>query len=189
MEAVARGEEEVVYLLEHPHVYTVGRRGKEENLPDPQTSGDIVPVFRINRGGDVTYHGPGQLVGYLHLDLTRRERDVHRYLRRLEELLIEIARQFGVQAFRREGLTGVWTDRGKLASIGVGVRRWITMHGFALNVDPDLRYFQCIHPCGIPGCPMTSLRLESARDVTMSAVRETAAALIPRLFEPGDGRP
>lgn len=186
---VAQGGDEVVYLLEHPPVYTLGRRAREANLLVPPTDEEQVPVFRINRGGDVTYHGPGQLVGYLHLDLNRRGRDVHRYLRQLEELLIQLARRFEVTAFRREGLTGVWTDRGKLASIGVGVRRWVTMHGFALNVDPDFRYFQRINPCGIPGCPLTSLRIESPRPVTISEVRQAVEALLPSLFPPLETTP
>ncbi len=145
-------EEETLLLLEHPPVYTIGRGGSETNVLDRS----IEPI-RINRGGDVTYHGPGQLVGYPIINLGARGRDLHRYLRFLEELLIRVASDFGVDAYRVSGRTGVWTDRGKLASIGVGVRRWITMHGFAINISTDLAAFSAINPCGIESCPVTSL--------------------------------
>lgn len=170
MEEIASGRQpETVFLLEHPHVFTIGRTGDNANLlASRDWRGDPIELVRINRGGDVTYHGPGQLVGYPVLDLRTRGRDVHRYLRDLEEVLIRTAADFGVRAHRREGLTGVWTDGGKLASIGVGVRRWITMHGFALNVRPDLRYFQLIHPCGIQDCPVTSLSELLDRPVQLS---------------------
>lgn len=183
VEAVARGEEELVYLLEHPHVFTLGRRGRNSNLLSHEGDNSGIPVFRINRGGDVTYHGPGQLIGYLHLDLSRRSRDVHRYLRDLEEVLIQTAGHFSVRAFRRPGLTGVWTARGKLASIGVGVRRWITMHGFALNVTSDLRYFRRINPCGIPDCPMTSLVLECRDGIDPVEVRHAVRSALLDVFD------
>jgi lipoyl(octanoyl) transferase len=144
--------EETLFLLEHLPVYTIGRGGSETNVLDR----GIVP-YRISRGGDVTYHGPGQLVGYPIIDLGSRGRDLHRYLRMLEEILIRTAAAFDVSAFRVEGRTGVWTGKGKLASIGVGVRRWKTMHGFALNVSTDLGAFSSINPCGIESCRVTSL--------------------------------
>jgi lipoyl(octanoyl) transferase len=145
-------EEETLLLLEHPPVYTIGRGGDQRNVLE-----DGIQPVRINRGGDVTYHGPGQLVGYPIIDLGGRGRDLHKYLRFLEELIIVVAAGFGVEAFRVAGRTGVWTGKGKLASIGVGVRRWITMHGFALNVSADLERFSAINPCGIVDCPVTSL--------------------------------
>ncbi len=155
----AHEQQETVYLLEHPSVFTMGRGGQLENvLTRRDWEGNSIELVRTSRGGDVTYHGPGQLVGYLHLDLRQRGRDVGQYLRDLEETLIRAGAHFGVTAFRRKGLTGVWTRKGKLASIGVGVRRWITMHGFALNVNNDLRYFELIRPCGIPDCPVTSFK-------------------------------
>ncbi len=164
--------EETIFLLEHPHVFTCGRGGNEGNLlASVDWNENPIELIRINRGGDVTYHGPGQLVGYPHLDLRKRNRDVHRYLRDLETVLIATAERFGVHAFRREGLTGVWTDAGKLASIGVGVRRWVTMHGFALNVSTDLRYFQLINPCGMPNCPVVSLSSLTGCPVEMSVVK------------------
>jgi lipoyl(octanoyl) transferase len=165
--------DETVYLLEHPHVFTCGRGGSEANLlSGSDWEGNPIQLCRINRGGDVTYHGPGQLVGYPHLDLRLRDGDVHRYLRLLEECLIATVAEFGVAGFRREGLTGVWTEKGKLASIGIGVRRWITMHGFALNVSTDLRYFELINPCGMVACPVVSMSSLLSRPVDMRSVKE-----------------
>jgi lipoyl(octanoyl) transferase len=175
--------EETVFLLEHPHVFTCGRGGDEGNLlAATDWSQNPIELVRINRGGDVTYHGPGQLVGYPHLDLRQRDRDVHRYLRDLEQALIATAARFGVPSFRREGLTGVWTEKGKLASIGVGVRRWVTMHGFALNVSTDLRYFELINPCGIPSCPMVSLSSLTGESIQMAAVKQAFEEEFRKVF-------
>ena len=164
---VFAGAPETLLLLEHPPVYTIGSGGNEANLLDP-----AIEVVRINRGGDVTWHGPGQLVGYPVVNLGRRGRDLHRYLRFLEELLLVVAADFRVAAWRVPGRTGVWTEQGKLASIGVGVRRWVTMHGFALNVSVDLAGFDRINPCGIAGCPITSLQGEVGVIVTMDKVKK-----------------
>lgn len=164
---------ETFLLLEHPPVYTIGRAGRGENLLDP-----AIRAVETNRGGDVTWHGPGQLVGYPIVDLGRRGRDLHRYLRFLEEVLIGVAARFGVEARRREGMTGVWTEKGKLASIGVGVRRWVTMHGFALNVADDPVPFGRINPCGIAGCPVTSLTALLGRPVAV----DEAKAVVARVF-------
>lgn len=164
---IAAGTEtETLLLLEHPAVYTMGSGGDGANVLDPS-----LEVLRINRGGDVTWHGPGQLVGYPLIALDRRGRDLHRYLRFLEELLIRTVAEFGVAARRVPGLTGIWTAGGKIASIGVGVRRWVTMHGFALNVAPDLTAFDLINPCGIAACPVTSLSREWGAALPMAAVR------------------
>jgi lipoyl(octanoyl) transferase len=141
----------------------------EEQLPHP--------VYRTNRGGQATYHGPGQLVGYPILDLNHFGRDLHAYLRFLEEVLIDVLAAYQVQGCRREGLTGVWVEDRKIASIGIGVRRWISMHGFALNVGRDLPGFSSIIPCGIAGVTMTSLSLEAGRDLTTQEVAETTAAV------------
>jgi len=172
--AEARGDlhGETLLLLEHPLVYTMGRSGSDGNVLDPS-----VEVVRVNRGGDVTCHGPGQLVGYPIINLGQRGKDLRRHLRFLEELLIHTAADFGVTAYRVEGRTGVWTDSGKLASIGVGVRHWVTMHGFALNVSNDLAAFRRIHPCGIALCPIASL--ESIRGVKMSP-REVSTLIVTR---------
>lgn len=183
---IAAGGEERVFLLEHPHVITLGRRAVSENLiEDRGPDGARLEVHRISRGGDITYHGPGQLVGYPHLDLDRRRRDLHGYLRKLEESLIRTAAGFGVHAYQRPGLTGVWTDAGKLASIGIGVRRWVTMHGFALNVSTDLRYFDLINPCGIPGCPMTSLERLTGGPVPVDLVKSKFQEAFIEVFDPG----
>lgn len=176
--AIASGGEEQLLLLEHPPVYTIGSGGRLDNVLDP-----AVTAKRVNRGGDVTYHGPGQLVGYPLLDLGHRGRDLHRYLRFLEELLVAVARRFGVEAHAVPARTGVWTASGKLASIGVGVRRWVTMHGFALNVVNDLRPFAHINPCGMAGCPITSLSRERGLPVTVEEVRREIVARFDDLLE------
>ncbi len=161
---------EALLLLEHPPVYTIGRSGSHDNILDP-----TVETVAVNRGGDVTFHGPGQLVGYPILDLARRRRDLHHYLRFLEEVLIHVAAEFDVVAWRRQGATGVWTEEGKLASIGAGARRWVTMHGFALNVCNDLAGFKRINPCGIVDCSMTSLEKVATGPLAMTKVKEITA--------------
>ena len=152
-------------LLEHEPVYTIGRTPDRSSLP-----GDAPlphPLFPINRGGQATYHGPGQLVGYPILDLRRFGQDLHRYLRWLEDVLIELLVLNGVEATRRDGLTGAWVEERKIASIGVGVRHWISMHGFALNVCGDLSPFGEIVPCGIAGVEMTSMQRETGRVISV----------------------
>lgn len=161
---------ESVLLLEHEPVYTIGR------LPDKSSLRVIDqlphPVFETNRGGQATYHGPGQLVGYPILDLRVRGRDLHRYLRKLEDLLIDLLLEFGIKGQRVEGKTGVWVEDRKIASIGVGVRKWVTMHGFALNVASDLSGFLNIIPCGISGVRMTSISSEAGEEVAVEMVGE-----------------
>jgi lipoyl(octanoyl) transferase len=146
--------DDTLLLLEHPHVFTLGRGADERFLINPPAE---VPVHRVSRGGEVTYHGPGQLVAYPILKLEGRDRDVHRYLRALEQAIIDALDEFGIEAGRRNGFTGVWIGACKIASIGVGIRRWVTFHGLAVNVNPALRYFNTIVPCGIEGCRMTSI--------------------------------
>jgi len=155
-------------LLEHDPVYTIGRTPDQSSLRGAEHLPH--PVVQMNRGGQATYHGPGQLIGYPILDLRARGQDLHRYLRSLEELIIRVCAEFGVTAHRREGLTGSWVGDRKIASIGVGVRHWITMHGFALNVCGDLSPFQQITPCGIAGVTMTSLETESGRRISVESV-------------------
>ena len=163
-------------LLEHDPVYTMGRTPDQTSLRG--TAHLIHPVVHINRGGQATYHGPGQLVGYPILDLRDYGQDLHLYLRSLEELLIRVCAQFGVTARRRETLTGTWVADRKIASIGIGVRSWISMHGFALNVCGDLAPFTEITPCGIAGVAMTTLAKEFGQPVSV----KDAAGAVSRLF-------
>jgi lipoyl(octanoyl) transferase len=148
-------------LLEHNPVYTIGKTPDQSSLLDPTRLPH--PLFTINRGGQATYHGPGQLIGYPLIDLRRCGQDLHRYLRWLEDLLIKALRLFDIAARTRSGLTGVWVEKRKIASIGVGVRHWITMHGFALNVCGDLSPFDRIVPCGIANVTMTSIQRETGK--------------------------
>ncbi len=155
-------------LLEHEPVYTIGRTPDQSSLLG--TAHLPHPLFAINRGGQATYHGPGQLMGYPLIDLRRYGQDLHRYLRWLEGLLIDLLAEHGIDASRRESLTGVWIGDRKIASIGVGVRYWITMHGFALNVCGDLSPFNQIVPCGINNVMMTSMEKETARAFSVAGV-------------------
>jgi len=168
VEAILEGSGgELVYLLEHRPVYTIGRLRDQSSLRDPATLQH--PVFETNRGGQATYHGPGQLVGYPILDLSSRGRDLHVHLRGIEEAVIRACAAFGVAAARRENLTGVWVANRKLASIGVGVRKWVSMHGFALNVsNACLPPFFAITPCGLAGVAMTSLEAEAGKVISMA---------------------
>jgi lipoyl(octanoyl) transferase len=172
----ARQRDEIpdtLILVEHPHVITLGRGAHDENLVNV---GDL-PTFAIERGGDVTYHGPGQLVGYPILLLRLDERDLHVYLRNLEETLIRTLADFGIAAGRNPGWTGAWTEPTdgaaprKLASIGVAVKRWVTLHGFALNVSTDLARFGAINPCGLEASVMASISSVLGRPVEMDAVK------------------
>jgi lipoyl(octanoyl) transferase len=172
----ALGSEKLL-LLEHEPVYTIGRTRDQSSLRSPQTLPH--PVFEINRGGKATWHGPGQLVAYPIIDLMRHGRDLHSYMRFLEEVIIATCRTFGVESGRREGLTGVWIGLRKIASIGVGVRRWVTMHGLALNVTrSSLESFQHITPCGIADVEMTCLEKESGRVIEV----EEAAGILAEIF-------
>ncbi|MGZ4985508.1 MAG: lipoyl(octanoyl) transferase LipB [Chthoniobacterales bacterium] len=164
-------------LLEHEPVYTIGRTPDQSSLRGAAHLPH--PLFPINRGGQATYHGPGQLVGYPIIDLPRCGQDLHRYLRWIEEGLIELLHSLGIDARTRAGLTGVWVDDRKIASIGVGVRHWITMHGFALNVCGDLSAFDHIVPCGIANVTMTSIEKESGRTWSVEEVATRAAQIFP----------
>lgn len=175
---VLDGAEETLLLLEHAPVYTIGAGGSLANLLDP-----AIAALRVNRGGDVTYHGPGQLVVYPILDLSRRGRDLHRYLRFLEYFLLQLCETLDVAGFALPGRTGVWTGQGKLASIGVGVRRWVSMHGFSLNVSHDTSPFDRINPCGMSKCPITSLARERGEDIPMAHVKELVRTRFEHLLE------
>lgn len=172
-------------LLEHPHVITTGSSAAPENiLASPDERARLgVELWNTGRGGDVTYHGPGQLVGYPILDLKPDRKDVHRYLRDLEGLLIRLLRDYGVAGWRREGMTGVWTEVGKVAAIGVRISSgWITSHGFALNISTDLSYFGTIVPCGISAESVASLEGITGAEIPMSEVMDRVEELFLEEF-------
>ncbi len=172
---------DALILVEHPHVYTLGRGGHAENvLLDEATLAAIgAQLFWVDRGGDVTYHGPGQLVGYPIIHLERLGKDVHAHLRRIEEVLIRVLADFGLEGRRDPQYTGVWVGDEKIAAIGVRVSHWVTSHGFALNLDPDLSYFAHIIPCGIRHKGVTSLARLLGRPVSRAEVEP----LVSRHFE------
>jgi lipoyl(octanoyl) transferase len=180
-EKLEGNKQEHLLLLEHDPVFTMGRSRNESSLGEETAL--PFPIHRTNRGGQATYHGPGQLVGYPILDLNERGRDLHRYLRFLEEVIIITMTAYSVSGSRREGMTGVWVENRKIASIGVGVRRWISMHGFALNIGKELPGFESITPCGITGVTMTSLSAESGRDLKTEEVSVVAAEVFFRELE------
>jgi len=167
--------EDQFLLLEHEPVYTIGRTPDRSSLLGSEHLPH--PLFSINRGGQATYHGPGQLMGYPIIDLRRCGQDLHKYLRWLEQLLIDLLADYHITAERRESLTGVWIENRKIASIGVGVRHWITMHGFALNVCGDLSPFGHIVPCGISNVAITSMEKETKKSFTVASVARPVAKL------------
>jgi lipoyl(octanoyl) transferase len=167
---------DTLLLLEHEPVITIGRTPDRSSLQAAEMY--EVPVIETNRGGQATYHGPGQLVAYLIFDLSARVKDLHLHLRQIEDQLLHLCDHYGVKAERRDSLTGVWVAQRKLASIGVGVRRWVTMHGLALNVSAEsLSGFTHIVPCGIAGVQMTSLSQEAGRSLSVEEVAHSLAAL------------
>jgi lipoyl(octanoyl) transferase len=165
-------------IVEHPHVVTMGRNGHHENLlAEPELlARSGIEFYETDRGGDVTYHGPGQLVGYPILDLREWKRDVHAYVRGIEQATIDALAEFGIASGREAGATGVWTEQGKIAAIGVHISRWVTSHGFALNIDTDLDFFRYIVPCGLTR-PVTSMR-----KLGCQARRAEVAAAVVRSF-------
>jgi lipoyl(octanoyl) transferase len=165
-------------LLEHEPVYTIGRTPDQSSLRGAEHL--PYPLFPINRGGQATYHGPGQLIGYPIIDLRNCEQDLHRYLRWLEDLVVETLSTLRIEATTREGLTGVWVEDRKIASIGVGVRHWITMHGFALNVCGDLSPFDQIVPCGISNVTMTSIEKETGDQQSVMEVASRVSEVAVR---------
>ena len=176
---------EQLLLLEHPHVFTLGRGADPVNIlaSREQLQSHSIEVHETGRGGDVTYHGPGQLVGYPIINLKPDRCDVHRYVRDIEEVLIRTIADFGVTGERIKGLTGVWVGNEKIAAIGVRIARWITSHGFALNVNTDLSYFQMIVPCGITDKGVTSLSQILGRQIETQEVARTAAQHFGEIFE------
>ena len=166
--------QDILLLTEHEHVYTLGKSTDDNHLlaseEELKTSG--TDVFHIDRGGDITYHGPGQIVGYPIIDLNNYFLDIHRYLRSLEEVIIRTLATFGIQAGREKDMTGVWVNNEKIAALGVKVSRWVTMHGFALNVNTDLSKFDRIIPCGIFHKGVTSMQRELGHDVSIEPVQK-----------------
>lgn len=177
-------EEDVLLLVEHPPVVTLGRSAKNQNLlASPELlAARGVELFEVERGGDVTFHGPGQLVGYPIIDLKRHKRDLHWYLRQVEEALIRAIGDFGIPGERQAGYTGVWTRNRKIASIGVHARDWVTWHGFALNVSTDLGYFDLIVPCGIQAVTMTSMSVELETPVDAGQVADAVTSAFASVF-------
>ena len=176
-------EKDYLLLLEHPHVFTLGRRSKNDGV---LATAEIlrklgIDVFEINRGGKVTYHGLGQIVGYPVISLSLDREDVHRYVRDIEEVLIRTMSDFGIDAFRIEGLTGVHTSEGKVAAIGVHIKRWVTTHGFALNVNTDLSYYNWIIAC--EGEPVTSMEHILGREIDMAAVEDRLIGNFEDVFD------
>ena len=178
-------------LVEHPHVYTLGKSGDIQNLlvNENQLEAKGASFYKINRGGDITYHGPGQIVGYPILDLDNFFTDIHKYLRFLEEMVIRTLADYGLKAERSKGETGVWLDVGtpfarKICAMGVRASRWVTMHGFALNVNADLGYFDLMIPCGIKDKAVTSLNVElGKKEVDMEEVKQKLLGHFKSLFE------
>ena len=178
-------------FVEHPHVYTLGKSGDIDNLlvNEEELAKKGAKFYKINRGGDITYHGPGQIVGYPILDLDNFFTDIHKYLRFLEEMVILTLADYGIKAERSKGETGVWLDVGtpfarKICAMGVRASRWVTMHGFALNVNSDLGYFDLMIPCGIKGKAVTSLNMELGKqEVSTNEVKEKLLKHFSNLFE------
>ena len=176
-------------FVEHPHVYTLGKSGDLSNLllNEQQLAAKGATFYKINRGGDITYHGPGQIVGYPILDLENFFTDIHKYLRLLEETIILTIAEYGLKGERSSGETGVWLDVGtpfvrKICAMGIRSSRWVTMHGFALNVNVDLGYFDNIIPCGIRGKAVTSMEVELGQKVDMEAVKKKVLKHFMALF-------
>jgi lipoyl(octanoyl) transferase len=166
--------DDFLLFVEHPHVYTLGKSGSEEHMLRSMIELQKLEAefIKIDRGGDITYHGPGQIVGYPILDLDRHFTDVHKYLRFLEEVMIRVCRDYGFEAHRIEGATGVWVDEAKICAMGIKCSRWVTMHGFAFNVNTDLRYFNNIVPCGIQDKSVTSLQQLTGKEIDPEAVKK-----------------
>ena len=180
-----------LYFCEHPHVYTLGKSGEMEHLllDEEGLKEKDVSFYKINRGGDITYHGPGQIVGYPIFDLEQIFTDIGKYLRYLEEAMIRMLEEYGILAGRLEGMTGVWIDVGhplkerKICAMGVKISRWVTMHGFALNVNSDVSYFSNIIPCGIQNKGVTTMEMELGRKVNIDEVKDKIRKHMEDLFE------
>ena len=175
---------DTLILLEHEPVFTIGRSGKPDNvlITEEIRSKENIALFNVDRGGDVTYHGPGQIVGYPIFDLNGHGKDVHRFLRSLEDVIIDVLSGYGLEASRVSGFTGVWVGRSKIASIGIGVRKWVSFHGFSLNVAPDMRHFSFINPCGLGDVRMTSMKELLGYGVPVEGVRQKIIDSFGKIF-------
>ncbi|MBO6622330.1 MAG: lipoyl(octanoyl) transferase LipB [Balneola sp.] len=176
---------DVLLFVEHPHVYTLGKSGDEENLLRSLLELQELEAeyVKTNRGGDITYHGPGQIVGYPILDLDRYFTDIHKYLRFLEEVIIKVCADYGFEAQRIDGLTGVWIGEQKICAMGIRCSRWVTMHGFALNVNTNLQYFNNIVPCGIEDKEVTSLQKLLGREIDPEEVKKRIVTHFENVFD------
>ncbi|MEW6194603.1 MAG: lipoyl(octanoyl) transferase LipB [Bacteroidota bacterium] len=175
---------DTLFLLEHPHTYTLGKVAEKENLlsTEEQLKELGVSVYEIDRGGDITYHGPGQIVGYPIINLSQWKEDTHEYLRGLEEVIMKTCAEYGLQTERNPKYTGVWIDNRKIAAIGIKVSRWVTMHGFAFNISTDLNYFGGIIPCGIRGKDVASLSRELEKEIDPGEVKEKIVRHFAEIF-------
>lgn len=189
-EALEKETPNYFLFVEHPHVYTLGKSGDLSNLllNEQQLEEKGATFYKINRGGDITYHGPGQIVGYPILDLENFFTDIHKYLRLLEEAIILTIGEYGLKGTRSEGETGVWLDVGtpfarKICAMGIRTSRWVTMHGFALNVNANLGYFDNIIPCGIRGKAVTSMEAELGKQIPLTEVKQKILTHFKNLFE------
>ncbi len=178
-------DKEILLFVEHPHVYTLGKSGNKKNLLKGTTelAGFDAEFVETDRGGDITYHGPGQIVGYPILDLDRHFTDIHKYLRCLEEVIIKTCADFDIEAGRIEGLTGVWAGQEKICAMGIRCSRWVTMHGFAFNVNTDLGYFNHIIPCGITDKAVTSLHKILGEPVDGAQVKKLLVSHFEEVFD------
>ncbi len=179
---------DVLFLLEHPHTYTLGKVADKKNLIGSENylHENKISVFDIDRGGDITYHGPGQIVGYPIIDLKKWRQDTHKYLRSLEEVIIKTCAEYGLKGIRDPKYTGVWIEDRKIAAIGIKVSRWVTMHGFAFNVNTDLDFFSGIIPCGITDKGVTSLKNELGKTIDISEVKGKLGNNFKEIFEYDD---
>ena len=176
---------DLLLFVEHPHVYTLGKSGNEAHLlrSEQQLKALDARFVKIDRGGDITYHGPGQLVGYPIMDLDRHFTDIHKYLRFLEEVMIRTCADYGLMAGRIDGLTGVWVDGAKICAMGIRCSRWVTMHGFAFNINTDLSYFGHIVPCGITDKPVTSLAQQLGQQLNVEEVKQRVRHHFSHVFD------
>ena len=177
--------DDVFFTLEHPHTYTLGKTADKQNLisDEKYLSENKISIYDIDRGGDITYHGPGQIVGYPIISLTNWKQDTHKYLRALEEVIINVCNDYGLNGSRVDKYTGVWIEDRKICAIGIKVSRWITMHGFAFNVNTDLELFNGIVPCGISDKDVTSLNRELKKEITINEVKEKIIYHFTKVFD------